>query len=113
MTNAQRILEVLEKVSGGYCDKCLSRRSGVKPSQQVNQICHRLEDAGTITRGGTTCEVCGAAKAVSSMAGTSHRRRQPGASGADGQSHTLSPEELRNQLDRFCVGLWEKRGSGR
>jgi|SRR5688572_33199379 len=112
MTNAQRILETLEKVSGGCCDKCLSLRSGVKPLKQVNQICHRLEDAGTITRGGT-CGVCGTAKTVSSLSGTSHLRRQPGASAGDVQSHTLSPEQLRNQLDRFCVGLWEKKGSGR
>jgi len=111
MTNAERILKALEKVGGGCCDTCLSRRSRVAARQQVNQICRRLEDAGTITRGETTCGVCGAAKTVSVLANTSHQRRKPRPSAAD-VSHSPSPEEMRNQLDRFCTGLWEKRGSG-
>src|SRR5207245_453418 len=101
----------LEEVGGGCCDTCLSRRSRVAARQQVNQICRRLEDAGTITRGETTCGVCGAAKTVSVLADTSHQRRKPRPSAAD-VSHSPSPEEMRNQLDRFCTGLWEKRGSG-
>jgi len=111
MTNAERILKALEKVGGGCCDTCLSRRSRVAARQQVNQICRRLEDAGTITRGETTCGVCGAAKTVSVLADTSHQRRKARTSAAD-ISHSPSPEEMRNQLDRFCTGLWEKRGSG-
>ncbi len=111
MTNAERILKALEKVGGGCCDTCLSRRSRVAARQQVNQICRRLEDAGTITRGETTCGVCGAAKTVSVLADTSHQRRKARPSAAD-VSHSPSPEEMRNQLDRFCTGLWEKRGSG-
>src|SRR3989442_1389901 len=98
MTNAERILEALEEVSAGCCDDCLSRRTGVKPRQQVNQICHRLENAGTTTREAGTCGVCGAAKTVSALAGRSHRRQQPRPRAANVRSRTLSPEELRNQL---------------
>ena len=54
----------------------------------------------------------GGAKTVSALAGPSHSGRSPRASAPDVRAHTPSPEELRNQLDRFCIELWEKRGSG-
>ena len=112
MTNDKRILETLAKVSGGCCDDCLSQRSGVKPRQQVSQACRQLEDAGTIARGKTRCGVCGAAKTVSSLADPTRPRRRPRASATDVRSDRPSLEERRNQLDRFCIALWEKRGSG-
>jgi hypothetical protein len=112
MTNAERILEALEKATGGCCDDCLSRRSRVEPRQQVNQVCRRLEKAGALTRGEGRCAACKATKTVSVLGGTSHPRRQSRASSADGGSPAPSPEEMRNQLDRFCSDLWEKRGSG-
>jgi hypothetical protein len=109
VTNAQRILEALEQATGRCCDDCLSRRGRVESRQQVSQICRRLENAGVVTRGKATCAACGAAKTVSSLGGTSSSRRQPA---TNARSQTPSPEELRNQLDRFCSDLWEKRGSG-
>jgi hypothetical protein len=51
-------------------------------------------------------------KTVSALAGPPHPGRSPRASAADSRSPSPSPEELRNQLDRFCLELWEKRGSG-
>ncbi|KLK91001.1 hypothetical protein AA309_22760 [Microvirga vignae] len=49
MSNEERILELLFAESGKDDDE-LSLRSGVKPRQQVNQICRRLEAKGLITR---------------------------------------------------------------
>src|SRR3712207_5812175 len=49
MGNEQRIIEAL-RAQNGLDDDELSSRSGVRPRQQVNQICRRLEARGVLTR---------------------------------------------------------------
>ncbi|TJW51956.1 MAG: hypothetical protein E5X65_20715 [Mesorhizobium sp.] len=49
MTNADRILEAL-RTQGDLDDDELSIRGGVRPRQQVNQLCRRLEAQGRIAR---------------------------------------------------------------
>lgn len=50
MTNADRILETLRSSAEPLDDDELSRRCGIYPRQQVNQICRRLAAQGTLTR---------------------------------------------------------------
>jgi hypothetical protein len=40
----------LIRLSPGLDDDQLSARSGIRPRQQVNQICNRLAERGLITR---------------------------------------------------------------
>jgi hypothetical protein len=49
MTNPARIVDTLTRWPGLDDDE-LSKRSGVRPRQQVNQICRFLEAAGKLTR---------------------------------------------------------------
>lgn len=49
MTNVSRILEAL-RIHGDLDDDELSVRAAIRPRQQVNQICRRLEAGGKMTR---------------------------------------------------------------
>jgi len=107
MTNAEKILELLESLRGPACDDCVSTRAGVEPRQQVHQIGRRLAGNGTLRREKTVCVLCGSAKVTSSLLGPAVDRseeRQP-----PKFDRHVSPEAARNQLDRFCKGLLEKR----
>jgi hypothetical protein len=60
MTNADRVVAALRE-HGPLSDTELVRVVGIRPHQQVNQLCHRLEDKGTLRRvpnaGGTIINV--------------------------------------------------------
>jgi hypothetical protein len=108
MSNAERIVEFLERFPNGVCDDCISRETGVEPRQQVYQLCQRMEGR-TVTRRKGRCALCdrtktlraAAARAVSPEGGESPQAdRWPG--------EAVSIEALRNHLDRFCKGLIEK-----
>src|SRR6185312_13440771 len=49
MTNLERVMASLSRWPGQDDDR-LSKSSGVKPRQQVNQICRSLEEVGRLTR---------------------------------------------------------------
>lgn len=49
LTNAERIIELLHR-RPGLDDDQISELTGVKPRQQVNQICHKLENLGKLKR---------------------------------------------------------------
>jgi hypothetical protein len=49
VTNTQRIIEALRR-NAGLDDDDLSKQTGVRPRQQVNQICRRLEARGVLSR---------------------------------------------------------------
>lgn len=66
MTNRDKIIARLAD-AGMRCDDCLSKDAGVKPRQQVNQICRELENAGALTRAERTCPPCGSFKIVNRL----------------------------------------------
>lgn len=68
MSNADRILDVLRAASEPLDEDELSRRSGIYPRQQVNQICRSLEAQGLITR---TANAIG--KLVNALSGSPQR----------------------------------------
>ncbi len=49
-TNAERILELLRSVGEPLDDDEIAERLGIRPRQQVNQICNRLAAEGAIER---------------------------------------------------------------
>jgi hypothetical protein len=67
-TNLEKIYETLEASSSGLCDRCLSKRSGVEPVQQVNQICNREADHERLLRRRGICGSCGSGKLVNALA---------------------------------------------
>ena len=50
MANRDVILEAIRSSPGGLTDAQVVERTGVRPHQQVNQICRRLADSGEIVR---------------------------------------------------------------
>ena len=117
MSNAETILEFLERSPKGACDDCISRETRVEPRQQVYQICQRMEQRRTIMRRKGRCPLCGHTKTVSVItAGASEpeaveSRRAPQSPvevSTRCQSEAVSIEALRNHLDRFCKILVEK-----
>jgi hypothetical protein len=65
--NRSKVLEIIAKSVEGFCDDCISSRSGVKPRQQVNIITRSLATSGQITRIKSICQGCGSRKIVNSM----------------------------------------------
>lgn len=49
MTNIERVLEAIKRNTGRDDDE-LSVMLSIRPRQQVNQICHKLEKQGQIVR---------------------------------------------------------------
>ena len=66
MSNTHHILEYLNESKKNFCDDCLSGQTGIKPRQQVNQICRRLVKSGQIIRLKAACTLCNKFKVVNS-----------------------------------------------
>jgi hypothetical protein len=48
MENTDKVIEFLrQNKRRWYCDRCISQSTGVKPSNQVSQICRPLGAAGS------------------------------------------------------------------
>ena len=85
MTNTDRIIELLRR-QPGLDDDQISDLTGIKPRQQVNQICRRLENHGILRRStGATGKIVnypvqglskGDALSIKSPVSISHRRQQ-------------------------------------
>jgi hypothetical protein len=122
MSNTEAILEFLEAIQKKCCDDCLSRGAHVEPRQQVNRICRRLAQQGTIVRENEMCALCARRKAVNIIRGLAQRRPvdaspAPGprvfAAPSQRQEQMPSIEAFRNHLDRFCKKLLENRPNSR
>ena len=50
MTNRERVLALIRSEPDGVTDSEIRERTGIKPHQQVNQICRKLAQAGLIHR---------------------------------------------------------------
>ncbi len=70
MSNTDHILDYLNESGGNLCDDCLSKQTGIKPRQQVNQICRRLGSTERLTRRQATCARCNRFKVVNSTGST-------------------------------------------
>lgn len=57
-SNREKIVQYLEENEDGSCDDCISTRLKITPRQQVNQICRRLANSGTIQRTREICPFC-------------------------------------------------------
>ncbi len=77
MANPDRILAYLQETRGWYSDEDLSVALGIRPRQQVNQICRRLAAEGRIRRGDMGGVIGNAAIGTSSR-GTSETGSLPG-----------------------------------
>lgn len=108
MSHADAILEYLEAHPGGACDDCISRETGIKPRQQVNQLCRRMEGK-RLTRRQDQCPVCGHHKRVNLVQSGTRQGEVPATTDAPPQPRSLSIEALHNWLDRFCKALARER----
>ncbi len=90
MTNAQKVLTLINEYEDGLDDDEISEKLGIKPRQQVYQICTTLESRGEIVR--------------RSVEKPGKRRKIHNFPAADGTS------DARLQTNRTKEGLaWRKR----
>lgn len=66
--NKDLVLACLRRRNRPLCDDCISAISGVKPRQQVNQICRRMAANGQIIREHGVCRHCEGEKLVNRVA---------------------------------------------
>jgi len=119
MSNSDLVLELLDDIQPiGYCDDCLSRELGIQPRQQVNQICHRLEDAGKIIRQKAVCASCQKRKVINTMNITPDSdgistpkvvRESSVAYRATPTAKEIDIEHTRTQIVQICRQVWAKR----
>jgi len=110
LSSKERILEVLEKVSNGICDDCLSRESQVFPRQQVNSICRELSNAGKIERRKALCSICYKSKLLNSLV-----IKEGKSILEEGSEHKLSGriEEWLDSVRREIIKIFNKIDSKR
>ena len=58
MSNIKIIQNFINSTKDLYCDDCLSEVLDIKPRQQVNQICNKLQVQGYIKREIKQCCYC-------------------------------------------------------
>jgi hypothetical protein len=68
MRNSERLLKCLRNHKHPLCDDCLGDLSGVRPRQQVNQLCRRMAAEGVIIRARGRCRHCTGEKLVNGLA---------------------------------------------
>jgi hypothetical protein len=119
LSNSDNILEFLEaNYPNQYCDDCISTELGIRPRQQVNQICRRLEKDGKIKRLRLKCENCHKIKITNKIEPRFEGLRQK-ENMVKGQKIKLTEnelksiakiniEELRNKIVRICQELWSE-----
>lgn len=99
MDNSDIILEYLEENRPSeYCDDCISDQLGIKPRQQVNQICNRLLSQSMIKRSKGLCALCHGRKLVNAF-------NQLLTAPSDSQ---IDIEKLRTQIVHMCHELWKR-----
>lgn len=88
MSNAETILNFLKRKTA-CCDDCIATATGIKPRQQVNQICRRLEPRH-ITRRQGRCVRCGRTKTVNVIVDSTPPNRVPMSTPEPSMSRGLS-----------------------
>lgn len=106
MNNTEIILEYLEDIHPKVaCDDCISSQVGVRPRQQVHQICTRLSSSGSIARTRGVCSSCCRHKLVNSL--TLPREAPPGEETEEpAPEEPIDLEKRRNEVVRICHALW-------
>lgn len=76
MTNADIILEAVQRPGSALCDDCLSASLNIRPRQQVNRRARDLAKHGRLDRREGDCTACGRTKLVNSRV-VSYSTRRP------------------------------------
>ena len=105
-TNSEKMIELIESVTGPLCDDCISMMTVISPRQTINQRMRQWEKSGKIIRTQSICHKCKKLKKTNQI--LEPRMILPvRAEGKDVTSSSPNLEEARNQLLRFCKRLWE------
>ena len=109
MSNADIILEFLEHDRARqFCDGCISKQLGIKPRQQVNQVCNKLSKQGAIHRADGTCARCGGSTKVNALAadGAVEPKKARAPARAAKVSQQVDVERMRTEIVHRCQELW-------
>ncbi|MBP7795104.1 MAG: hypothetical protein KA087_05465 [Candidatus Saccharicenans sp.] len=122
MSNSEMILELLGDIyPARYCDDCLSKELSIRPRQQVNQICRKLEGKGKLVRQDGLCEKCKKEKKTNTLKRniqiapiTRHSQvKESNVSYGLRRSYedTDAIEGLRSGIVKICRQIWSKNKS--
>ncbi len=102
MNESDLVVELLKTIpTRRCCDACLSRRTGIRPSRQVNQVCRRLVDLGKLVREKGKCPLGSHTRVLNTLTARRSTRTTTPAGSAG-----LGIEEAWRYVDRFCRALW-------
>jgi len=101
MKNTDVILQFLKQNNLALCDDCLSDKTGIKPRQQIYQICSNLGKNQLIKRKPDRCSHCGKEKIVNSF----HSNNSPNQS--SNLISTQLPKSPTNSSDIEPPWYWE------
>ncbi len=105
MKESDLVVELLKTIpTRRCCDACLARRTGIRPSQKVNQVCRRLVDQGKLVREKGKCPLGKHTRMLNTLT-TRRSTRTTKAAGSAG-SAGLGIEDAWRYVDRFCRALW-------
>jgi len=98
------VVELLKTIpTRRCCDACLSRRTGIRPPRQVNQVCRRLADLGKLVREKGKCPLGKHTRILNTLTARRSTRTKPAVSPG---SAGLGIEDAWRYVDRFCRALW-------
>ena len=68
MTNLEIVSSFITRnIASSYCDDCLSKELNIKPRQQINQICRKLDENKIIIREVQKCTNCSKYKLINKI----------------------------------------------
>lgn len=120
LTNTDIIIEFLEDISPEKgCDDCISKKTGVSPRQQVNQICRVLNSEEVLHRESGSCSLCKSHKLVNGLSAKHEQsqrlvKHEPTVSRVPGLRDIKSKfdiNNMRSEIVHICHTLWQKNRS--
>ena len=107
MNERDLVVELLKTIpTRRCCDACLSRRTGIRPPRQVNQLCRRLVELGKLVREKGKCPLGNHTRVLNALTAKRSARTKSAVSPGSPGSAGLGIEEAWRYVDRFCRALW-------
>lgn len=113
MSEGDRIIDFLATLpTGGCCDECLSKRTGLRPAAAVGKACRALAGARRLVRKRGRCALGDHTKVLNMAAARPARRARTRSPARPALPEGVTIEQAWRYVDRLCRGLWSRHLSG-
>lgn len=107
------VITLLKSLPGGRCcDDCLSRKTGIRPRQEVSRLCRALVAEGRLVRKRGKCPLGNHTKVLNTLAAAragrskSPKPASPARKRRSGVPRDMGVEDAWRYVDRFCRAVW-------